>query len=104
MPYSNTEHLVNTTEEISADSGSAVFCKNEPRFGVICKSGLYSAVRERSLLIHNRSSMTQNLNTRSVTIDKLVVPSSRPTEIQGLGLEGMRFERIGVDRTRRGDR
>lgn len=52
MPYSNTEHLVNTTEEISADSGSAVFCKNEPRFGVICKSGLYSAVRERSLLIH----------------------------------------------------
>jgi hypothetical protein len=48
--------------------------------------------------------MTKNVNTKSVTIDKLVVPSGRPTEIQGLGLEGMRFERIGVDRTRRGDR
>ncbi len=48
--------------------------------------------------------MTQNLNTKSVTIDKLVVPSRRLTLIQGLGFEGMRFERRGVDRTRRGDR
>ena len=48
--------------------------------------------------------MTQNLTTKSVTIDKLVVPSRRPTQIQGLGLEGMRFERMGVDRTRRGGR
>jgi hypothetical protein len=48
--------------------------------------------------------LPQNLTTKSVTIDKLVVPSRRPTLIQGLGLDGMRFERIGVDRTRRGDR
>ncbi len=47
--------------------------------------------------------MIQNLNTQSVTIDKRAVPSRRPTLIQGLGLEGMHFERTGVDRTRRGD-
>ena len=47
--------------------------------------------------------MGQNLNTKSVTTDKLVAPSRRPTKIQGLGLAGMRLERTGVDRTRRGD-
>jgi len=46
--------------------------------------------------------LPQNLTTKSVTIDKRAVPSRWPTEIQGLGLDGMRFERTGVDRTRRG--
>ena len=48
--------------------------------------------------------MTQNLNTKSVTTDKRAVPSCRPILIQGLGFEGMHFERTGVDKTRRGDR
>ena len=48
--------------------------------------------------------LPQNLTTKSVTTDKLAVPSRRPTLVQGLGLEGTYFERTGVDRTRRGGR
>ena len=46
--------------------------------------------------------MSHNLNTQSVTIDKVVPPSWRSTDVQGLGLEGVRLERIEV-RTKRGD-
>src|SRR5208337_484982 len=42
--------------------------------------------------------MRQNRNTKSVTIDKRAVPSRRLIKIQGLGLDGMRFETAGVDR------
>jgi hypothetical protein len=48
--------------------------------------------------------MEQNMNLQSITVDELVAPSNWSTEIQRTGLEGMRFERIGVDRTTRGDR
>jgi len=48
--------------------------------------------------------MIQNRNTKSVTIDKRAVPSSWLIKIQGLGLDGMRFETAGVDRLKRGGR
>ncbi|MFZ0924887.1 MAG: hypothetical protein WCE82_11475 [Halobacteriota archaeon] len=46
--------------------------------------------------------LQQHKNTTSVTIDELVPPLWRSTDVQGLGLEGACFERIGV-RTERGD-
>ncbi|MGA7470822.1 MAG: hypothetical protein WBW25_08335 [Halobacteriota archaeon] len=48
--------------------------------------------------------MAQYQNTKSITIDKLIAPSPQPTEIRGVGSEGMRVERTGVNRTTRGDR
>ncbi|MFZ0925734.1 MAG: hypothetical protein WCE82_01045 [Halobacteriota archaeon] len=48
--------------------------------------------------------MVRYQNTKSITIDKLIAPSRRPTEIRGVGSEGMRVERTGVDEIRRGDR
>ncbi|MGZ4883362.1 MAG: hypothetical protein ACXV2A_05645 [Halobacteriota archaeon] len=46
--------------------------------------------------------MSQNLNMQSVTIDERIPPSWRSTDVQGLGLEGVLFERISV-KTKRGD-
>ena len=48
--------------------------------------------------------MKRYLNWQSVTIDNIVAPSRRAIEVDGLGPEGMRFERIGPDKMRRGDR
>jgi hypothetical protein len=47
--------------------------------------------------------MKQQLNSRSITIDKFFAASRRLTKILELGLEGMRLGRTRVDRAKRGD-
>jgi hypothetical protein len=67
----------------------------------LTRTGVYIARVCRCMLGDN---MVRYQNTKSITIDKLIAPSPQPTEIRGVGSEGMRVERTGVDRTTRGDR
>ncbi len=67
----------------------------------LSRSRVYIRIFGANMLGDN---MARYQNTKSITIDKLIAPSPQPTEIRGVGSEGMRVERTGVDRTTRGDR
>ena len=67
----------------------------------LSRSRVYIRVFGKGMLGHN---MAQYQNTKSFTIDKFIAPLPQPTEIRGVGSEGMRVKRAGVDRTTRGDR
>ena len=67
----------------------------------LSRSRVYIRVFGKGMIGAN---MKQHRNMKSITIDKLIAPSPQPTEIRGVGSEGMRVERAGVDRTTRGDR
>jgi hypothetical protein len=62
--------------------------------------GIYTRYVECMISVN----MKQHQNTTSVTIDELVPPSWRSTDVQGLGPERIRFERIGPEEIQRGDR
>jgi hypothetical protein len=62
--------------------------------------GIYTRFVECMISVN----MKQHQNTTSVTIDELVSPAWRSTDVQGLGPEGIRFERIALDEIQRGDR
>ncbi len=72
---------------------------NGAQYGVFASWGIYTRFAES---MSGVNMLQQHKNTTSVTIDELVPPLWRSTDVQGLGLEGACFERIGV-RTERGD-